>query len=144
MRDHHVPEGAGGVVELTASLDGVFFGHVDLDVVDVVTVPDRLEQSVGETQGEDVLDRLFAEEVVDPEYLFLVEDLVDLAVENLCGLEVGAEGLLHDDSRAFNQVRLAQHLHHRCRGLRRDAQVVETAGRCADRGLGFGHGLGES
>jgi len=40
-------------------------------VVDVVAVPDRLEQPVGEPEGQDVLGRLLAQEVVDPEDLFL-------------------------------------------------------------------------
>jgi len=40
-----------------------------LHVADVVAVPDRLEQAVGEAEGQDVVDRLFAQEVVDPEDL---------------------------------------------------------------------------
>ena len=57
-------------------------GHVDLDVVDVLAVPDRLEEAVGEAQGEDVLRRLLAEEVVDAEDLVLVEDLVDASLSS--------------------------------------------------------------
>jgi hypothetical protein len=34
-------------------------------VIDEVAVPDRLEQAVGEAEGENVLRRLLAEEVVD-------------------------------------------------------------------------------
>jgi hypothetical protein len=52
-------------------------------VVDEVAVPDRLEQAVGEAEGQDVERRLLAEEVVDAEDLLLVEDLVDLGVQRL-------------------------------------------------------------
>ena len=73
MGDDHVAEGAGFLVEVGARADPEGLGDVDLDVVDVVAVPDRLEQAVGEAQGEDVLRRLLAEEVVDAEDLLLVE-----------------------------------------------------------------------
>ena len=52
--------------------------HVDLDVVDEVAVPDRLEQAVAEAEGQNVLRRLLAEEMVDAEDLVLGEDLVQL------------------------------------------------------------------
>ena len=47
------------------------FGHGDLHMVDAVAVPDRLEHAIGKAQRHDVLDRFFAEEVVDPENLVL-------------------------------------------------------------------------
>ena len=81
MGDDHVPEGAGGLVEGDAVVDPERLGHVDLHVVDVVPVPDGLEEAVGEAEGEDVLGRLLAEEVVDAEDLLLVEDLVHGVVE---------------------------------------------------------------
>ena len=71
----HVLEGAGGLVEADAVVDREGLGHVDLDVVDVVPVPDGLEEPVGEAEGQDVLRRLLAQEVVDAEDLLLVEDL---------------------------------------------------------------------
>ena len=43
-------------------------------MVDVIAVPDRLEQSIGEPQNEDVLDRLLSEIVVDAIELVFVED----------------------------------------------------------------------
>ena len=74
--DDHVAVRAGLLVEADALLQRQRLGHVDLHVVDVVAVPDRLEQTVGEAEGEDVLRRLLAEEVVDAEDLALVERLV--------------------------------------------------------------------
>jgi hypothetical protein len=67
--DDHVAVGAGVVVEIRAPLDREGLGHVDLHVGDVLAVPHRLEQAVGEPEGQDVVDRLLAEEVVDPENL---------------------------------------------------------------------------
>ena len=54
------------VVVAGATLEGERLVEGDLDAVDVVAVPDRLEDPVGEAQAGDVLDRLLLEEVVDP------------------------------------------------------------------------------
>jgi hypothetical protein len=44
---------------ISARLHSDGFRHRDLDMVDAVAVPDRLEQAVGEAQRHDVLHRLF-------------------------------------------------------------------------------------
>ena len=71
MRHDHVAEGAGGLVELAARADRQRLGDVDLHVVDVLAVPQRLEEAVGEPQREHVQRRLLAQEVVDAEDLVL-------------------------------------------------------------------------
>src|SRR5439155_18782056 len=75
------------------------FGGGDLNVIDVLTCPDRLEDAVGEAEHEDVLDGLFAEVVIDPEDLVLAEDLLDDAREVHRALEVVPVRLLHYDAR---------------------------------------------
>src|SRR5690625_906075 len=91
-----VPCGADPVVVAGAAADADVLGHGDLHVVDVVVVPHRLEELVGEAHRQDVLDRLLAQVVVDPEDRVLGEDLGDDGVELARGLEVVAEGLLDD------------------------------------------------
>ena len=81
----------------------------------MVAVPDRLEEAVGEAQGEDVLRRLLAEEVVDAEDLVLAQDLVDEVVELAGAGEVGPERLLHDHPGALGEAGGGEHL----RGRRR-------------------------
>ena len=73
--------------------DRQFFGRGDLHVIDVVAVPDRLENGVGEPQHEDVLHRLLAEVMVDAVDLVLGEHPVDLFVQLVARGQVGAEGL---------------------------------------------------
>ena len=65
----------GVLVVAGAGLDPDRLGHRDLDVVDELAVPDRLEDPVREAEREHVLDRLLAEVVVDPEDLVLLEVL---------------------------------------------------------------------
>ena len=85
------------LVELAAALDADRLGHGDLHVVDVASVPQRLEDPVAEAEDQQVPDGLLAEVVVDAVDLRLAEDLADLAVELLGRLEVVAERLLDDD-----------------------------------------------
>ena len=90
----------GLLVERRAALDPDRLGDGDLDVVDELAVPDRLEDPVREAQREQVLHRLLAEVVVDAEDLALAEVLADQRVELLGRGQVVAEGLL-DDQRGF-------------------------------------------
>ena len=72
MVRHHVAQRAGGVIEAAAMADAELLVDGDLDVVDVVAIPDRLEHAVGEAQHQDVLHRLLAEIMIDPVDLVLV------------------------------------------------------------------------
>ena len=78
---HDVAQGAGALVVATPAFHAQLFGDRQLDTVAELVVPDRLEDGVGEAKGEDVLDRLLAQVVVDAEDLVLVEDRFDLAVQ---------------------------------------------------------------
>jgi hypothetical protein len=91
-----VAGGADAVVVPGAAADADVLGHGDLHVVDVVGVPDGLEHLVGETQGQQVLDRLLAQVVVDAEHRVGGEDLLDDGVEFLGRRQVVAERLLDD------------------------------------------------
>ena len=68
-----VAQRPGLVVEAGAGADADVLGGGDLDGVDVVAVPERLEHAVGEAERHHVLDRLLAEVVVDAEDLRLLE-----------------------------------------------------------------------
>ena len=74
---------AGLLVELAAPLDADLLGDGDLHVVDVLAVPERLEDAVGEAEDEEVLDRLLAEVVIDAEDLALVERRATIVVQRL-------------------------------------------------------------
>ena len=82
----HVAGGADAVVVAGPAADADVLGHRDLHVVDVVGVPDRLEHGVREPHRQDVLDRLLAEVVVDPEDRARREDAVQDAVQRAGGL----------------------------------------------------------
>jgi len=62
---NHVPQLACLIEVAPTAFDTDLLGHGDFHVGDVVLVPLGLEQAVGETQGDQVLDGLFAQVVVD-------------------------------------------------------------------------------
>ena len=128
MALEHVAQHAGRIVVARPMADGERFGGGDLDMLDVIAVPDRLEDRIGEPQDQDVLHRFLAQVVIDPVDLALGENLVNLAVELLGAGQVRAEGLFHHDApgavRFAGQSGSAQVHHGRCVELRRDGQVV--------------------
>ena len=81
----HVADHARVVVVPCPVAQGDLLRYGDLDVVDVVPVPDRLEDGVGESEDQQVLHGLLAQVVVYAVDLLLVEDGVDRPVQLLRG-----------------------------------------------------------
>ena len=99
MVGHHVAQRAGLFVERAAAFDAQRLGGRDLDVLNVIAVPHRLEHGVAEAEHHDVLHRLFAEVVIDAIDRVLVEDVGDDFVQLLRAFQIAAERLLQDDAR---------------------------------------------
>ena len=125
----------GALVEAAALADAEVLGERDLHARDVVAVPDRLEERVGEAEVEDVHDRLLAEVVVDPEDRLLGEDRPGDRVQLDRRREVAAERLFDDDARVAREPRRAEALDHGLEQRRRDGEVVRRPLRLAERRL---------
>ncbi len=141
--DDHVAVRARLLVEADAMTDRQRLRHVDLHVRDVMAVPDRFEEPVRETEGEDVERRFLPEEVVDAEDLTLVERLVQRRVELHRAREVGTERLLHDDAGPIGEAHLAEAAHDLGRGRGRDAEVVQPGDVAAELVFQLGDDLGQ-
>ena len=76
-----VPSRTDSIVVAGSPTNTDVFGHGDLNVVDIATVPQRFEQLVREAQRQKVLHRLLAKIVVDAEHGTRREDFLDHAVE---------------------------------------------------------------
>ena len=70
----HITNGAGLLGEATTALDAEALGHRDLHALDIVSVPERFEESVREAEDQKVLDRLLPEIMVDAEDARFIED----------------------------------------------------------------------
>jgi hypothetical protein len=130
--DDHVAERADGVVEVAAVLDPEALGHGDLHAGQVLAVPDRLEDRVGEAQVQDLVQAHLPKEVVDPVELRLVEVGVDLLVQGAGGGDVVAEGLLDHHPGPLGQAGVGQALDDGAEQERRDLQVEDRGGGAAD------------
>ena len=96
---HHVAQLARMVEIARARLDADRLGDRHLDAVNVAAVPERLKQGVGEPKHEDVLDRLFAEIMVNAIDLIFVKTRLQFRIQLAGRVQIGAEGLFHDDAR---------------------------------------------
>src|SRR5262249_8956341 len=154
----HVAQGADLLVEAAAAFDAEVLGHRDLDALDVVAVPDGLEERVREAEVQEVLDRLLTEIVVDAEDRGFRQHRMQDPVELLGRRQVAPEGLFDDDAGVIRAAGLAEPFDHGREQAGRDREVVRRALRLgvlqrrADRGERAGvpvvtvhvaHGLGE-
>ncbi len=98
---HHIPQGSGMVVVAAAMADPDRLRHGDLHVVDVTAVPDRLEQGIGETKGEDVLYGFFAQVVVDAVDLRFAKHPGQGADQASGRGQIMTEGFFHHESVAL-------------------------------------------
>src|SRR4029077_14442924 len=80
----------------TARFDAHRLSRRDLNVIDVVAIPDRLQDAVGKTERQNVLNRFLAQVVIDPVNLFLLKKLLDVRIQGTGRLEVASEGFLDD------------------------------------------------
>ena len=133
MVDHDVAQRSDRIVEVAAVLDAERLGHGDLDRVDVVAAPQRLEDRVLEPEMEDLLDAHLPEVVVDPVQLRLVDVLVQLGRECVRRLEIVSERLLDYDPRAVRQAGVGELLDDLAEEERRDLEVEDGRLRALDR-----------
>src|SRR5215469_10938634 len=99
MALNHVPQSPGGFIKRRSAFDTERLGSSDLHVVDVVAVPERLEDAVTETKNEQVLDSFLPQVMVDAIDLRLIENRKNLGIQHAGRCAVSAERLLDDDAR---------------------------------------------
>src|SRR5205809_3462892 len=103
-----VTDDARLVVELAASHHAKALGHCDLHILDVLPVPDRLEERIREAEVQDVLNCFLPEVVIDAEDRRLRKVLVEHAIELSRRYEVAAKRLLDDDPCVRGAARLRE------------------------------------
>ncbi len=146
--DHHVAQGTDRVVEPAAAFHPEVLRHGDLHRLDVVAVPDRFDDGVGETQVEQLFQAHLAEEMVHPVDVLLVKVLVQVRSQRPGRGEVVPERLLHHDARVVAQAGVGQVAHHPGEQVRRDLQVEQRPVRALDHrtqpvvGVGIGEVAG--
>ena len=95
---HHIAQGARTLVKAGATLNPQCFGGRDLDVIDVMRVPERRENRVRESQNQNVLRGFLAEKMIDSVSLLFGEGTADDAVEFARRSQIGAERFFNNDA----------------------------------------------
>jgi hypothetical protein len=131
--DHYVAERADRIVEVAAVLDAEALSHGDLDRLEVVPAPDRLQHGVCKPEMEDLLEAHLSEVMVDAVELGLVDVLVDLVGERGCRFAVVAERLLDHDTRGLGQAGLRKTFNNGAEEERRNLEVEDGGRGAGDR-----------
>ena len=95
---HHVAQCTGMFVVASAFLNAQRLRNRDGHMVHIAAVPDRLEDRIGKTHGEDVLHGLLAEEVIDTEYLLFTEELGQNIIDRAERIQVMAQWFFNNDA----------------------------------------------
>ena len=99
----HVTQLAGLVEIAPASFDADRFGHGDFYMGDMMLVPLRLEQAIGEAQRYEVLYRFLAQIVIDAIDATLGKVLGDRIVDDARRRQIMADGLFQNDPRLLGE-----------------------------------------
>src|ERR1700686_1727657 len=94
----HVAQGAGSLIEPGALLDTQVLPSGDLNMVDVIAIPEGFKDSVTEAQHQKILHRVLAEKMIDAIHLLLIEYPEDDAIELPRRDQITPKGLLQDDA----------------------------------------------
>jgi hypothetical protein len=78
-----VTDGADLLIEAATPADPEILSHRDLHVVDVVSVPEGLQERIGEPEVQQILDGLFPKETIDAVDRGLRKDRVQRVIERL-------------------------------------------------------------
>src|SRR5262249_10890474 len=95
---NHVAKSAGSFVEASAAFHAESLRGGNLHVVDIVAIPQWLEDAVAEAEDQKILEGVFGQVVFDAVDLVLVKDIEHAAIQFFCRSEVTAKGLLNDDA----------------------------------------------
>ena len=93
----HVAQRSGTCRNTRTALHTQWFAGGDLNMIDVASVPELLENGIGKPHYHDVLRGLFPEIMIDPEGIVFGESVSNHLVEPLSAGQVGSKGLFDDD-----------------------------------------------
>src|SRR6266404_7335264 len=128
---NHVAQRAGLFIVSAATFNAEPFGVSDLNVIDILPVPKRFEDTVRKTKDQQVLHGLFAEIMIDAKDLLLFKNFCELLVEGARAFEVMAERFLDDDTRpalvfGLRELGLAKVTGNQAEIVRRCSQIEQT------------------
>ena len=95
---YHISEGSGRLIVCPTIPDRERFTHGDLDIVDIMMIPYRLEKNIGKPKCEDILYSSFRHIVIDTIDLLFRKKWNEGMMERSGTLEISTEWLLENDT----------------------------------------------
>src|SRR5262249_152260 len=95
---HDVADRTRLIIKRAPPLAPEGFGHGNLHTLDVVAIPERFQERIGEAEEEQVVHRPLAQVMVDAEDRLLVEGAEQRAIERLRREEIMTERFFNDDA----------------------------------------------
>src|SRR5271157_562433 len=123
----HVADGAGLVIEGAPALDSEILCHRDLHALDMLAIPERIQERIREAKEHYIVDRPLPEIVVDAEDRRLVEGSQKDSIEPPRRGQVRSEGLFDDNARILGTARFAELFHHQSEENGWNGEVVRRA-----------------
>src|SRR5678815_5461050 len=123
----HVADRPSIVVELPPALDPELLCHCDLHTLDVIPVPDRLQETVREAKEQKIENGLFTKVVVDTKDSRFRKHGMKSGIQLLRRGEIVPEGLLDNHSSIFHAVRLCERLYNTDKKSWRNRQIMRRA-----------------
>src|SRR5208337_1107357 len=119
-----VADGSRLIVESTAALYAEILRHRDLHALNIVAVPERLHERIGEAENDHVVHRALPQVMIDPEN----RGFVELSEKNLIQMsrrfQIVTERLFDDDTGIGRAAAMRELLEHRLEHGGRNREVV--------------------
>jgi hypothetical protein len=120
-----ITERAGFFIKASSTGYAKLFCHRDLDAFHVPPIPNRLEEGIGKAKIQEVLNRFFAQVMVNPKDGRLVEDLVQGPIQGFRGSEIPPKWFFDHDTAPLCTACAAQSFNDDGKHRRRDGEIMQ-------------------
>ena len=93
----HVAHYPGAIIIASACANAFGLRHGDLHVINIVAVPDGFKARIGKAEDQHILDRLFAQVMIDTVELLFAHNGEELAVQGPGGGFIMPKGFFEND-----------------------------------------------
>ena len=128
---HDIPDRSYLFIENSPAFDSEGLSHGDLHALYIVAVPDWLQERVGKSEVEEILDGFFAKVMIDSENRRLGKGTMQCLIERLRGRKVAAKRFFDDHARPFGRSPHWPGPGLRFKQVWRNGQVIKRPGRSA-------------
>src|SRR5208337_5284516 len=108
-----VADRSGLIVEAAAALDAEIFRHRNLHALDVVAVPERLHEGIGEAEDDHIVYRPLPQVMINSENRGFIELPEEDLIQMARGLQIVTERFFDDDAGVGRAAAMRQLFEHR-------------------------------